>query len=281
LIPSIISNLAPGYIAIRYNLRNANWACVSACASGSHAIGEAFMHIKSGRADMMVAGGAESAMHPIAAAGFDAMHALCRSKNDNPKAASRPFDRDRDGFVMGEGSGLLVLEELELAKKRGANILAELIGYGSTSDAFHITAPSENGEGAQRAMKQALEVGKLNPAQVQYINAHGTSTPYNDKTETDAIKAVFGDHARRLMISSTKSMTGHLLGAAGGVEAVFSVLTLLRNVIPPTINYENPDPECDLDYVPNKAREKRVDVVMSNSFGFGGANAVLIFRRFE
>lgn len=281
LIPSIISNLAPGYLAIRYNLRNANWSCVSACASGSHAIGESFMHIKSGRADIMIAGGAESAMHPIAVAGFDSMHALCRSKNSNPKAASRPFDRDRDGFVMGEGAGMVVLEELESAKKRGANILAELVGYGSTSDAFHITAPSQNGEGAQRAMREALAMAGINPSQVGYINAHGTSTSFNDKSETEAIRGVFGDHAYSLMVSSTKSMTGHLLGAAGGVEAVFSVLSLTHNVIPPTINYENPDPDCDLDYVPNAAREKRVDVVMSNSFGFGGTNAVLLIKRYE
>jgi len=279
LIPSIISNLAPGYLAIRYNLKNANWSCVSACASGTHAIGEAFMHVQSGRADLMMAGGAESSMHAIAIAGFDSMHALCRSRNDSPQTASRPFDKSRDGFVMGEGAGIIVLEEYERAKARGANILAEIVGYGSTNDAFHITAPAENGEGAQRAMREALNMAKASPTDVGYINAHGTSTPFNDKSETDAIKGVFGDHAYKLMVSSTKSMTGHLLGAAGGVEAVFSVLSLTQKVIPPTINYETPDPECDLDYVPNQAREAKVDYVMSNSFGFGGANAVLLFKR--
>lgn len=281
LIPSIISNLAPGHLAIRYNLRNANWSCVSACASGSHAIGEAFMHIQSGRADTMIAGGAESAMHPIAVAGFGSMHALCGSRNHDPKGASRPFDRDRDGFVMGEGAGMLVLEELENAKRRGAPILAEIVGYGSTNDAFHITAPAQNGEGAQRAMQSALSMARISPHQVGYINAHGTSTPINDKSETEAIKGVFGTHAASVMVSSTKSMTGHLLGAAGGVEAVFSVLSLVHNIIPPTINYENPDPQCDLDYVPNVAREAKVDYVMSNSFGFGGTNAVLLFKRFS
>lgn len=280
LIPSIISNLAPGHLAIRYNLRNANWSCVSACASGSHAIGEAFMHIQSGRADTMIAGGAESAMHPIAVAGFDSMHALCSTRNSDPKGASRPFERDRDGFVMGEGAGMLVLEELENAKLRGANILAEIVGYGSTSDAFHITAPAQNGEGAQRAMKAALAMGNVRAEEVGYINAHGTSTPFNDKSETQAIKGVFGDSAKSIMVSSTKSMTGHLLGAAGGVEAVFSVLSLVHNGIPPTINYENPDPDCDLDYVPNVSREAKVNYVMSNSFGFGGTNAVLLFKRF-
>lgn len=262
-------------------MRNANWTCVSACASGSHAIGEAFMHIRTGRADLMMAGGAESAMHPIAVAGFDSMHALCRTGNDNPKEASKPFDKDRNGFVMGEGAGMLMLEELEFATKRGAHILGELVGYGSTGDAFHITAPAENGEGAQRAMRDALDMGKVPPNLVGYINAHGTSTPFNDKSETDAIKHVFGNHAKKLMISSTKSMTGHLLGAAGGVEAVFSVLALKDGFIPPTINYKTPDPECDLDYVPNVAREQRVDYAMSNSFGFGGTNAVLLFKKFS
>ncbi len=278
-IPSTIANLAPGNLAIRYNLRNANFAPVSACASGTHGIGEAAMHIRDGRADLMLAGGAESAMHPLALCGFLSMHALCTSKNHDPKASSRPFDRERDGFVMGEGAGLIVLEELEHAKRRGANILAELIGYGSTSDAYHITAPSEGGEGAHRAMRQALQMAQVNPEDVDYINAHGTSTPYNDKAETDAIKSAFGDHAKKLMVSSTKSMTGHLLGAAGGVEAVFSVLSLMKAVVPPTINYTTPDPECDLDYVPNVAREQRIQVAMSNSFGFGGTNAVLLFRR--
>jgi 3-oxoacyl-[acyl-carrier-protein] synthase II len=279
-IPSTIANLAPGNLAIRHNLRNANWAPVSACASGTHGIGEAFMHIRDGRADVMLAGGAESALHALAVCGFESMHALCTSKNHDPKAASRPFDKERDGFVMGEGAGALVLEELEHAKKRGATILAEMAGYGSTSDAYHITAPAEQGEGAQRAMRQALDMAKANPSDVGYINAHGTSTPYNDKSETEAIKGVFKDHAHKLMMSSTKSMTGHLLGAAGGIEAVFSVLAIDESVLPPTINLHTPDPDCDLDYVPNIAREKRVDFVMSNSFGFGGTNAVLAFKRF-
>jgi len=279
LIPSIISNLAPGYLAIRYNLRNANWSCVSACASGTHGIGEAFMHIQSGRADLMLAGGAESSMHAIAIAGFDSMHALSRNKTGTPQSASRPFDKNRDGFVMGEGAGIVVLEEYERAKARGANILAEVVGYGSTNDAYHITAPAENGEGAQRAMRDALDMAKISAEAVGYINAHGTSTQFNDKSETDAIKGVFGSHAHSVMVSSTKSMTGHLLGAAGGVEAIFSIMAMTQKVIPPTINYETPDPECDLDYVPNHAREAKVDYVMSNSFGFGGANAVLLFKR--
>jgi 3-oxoacyl-[acyl-carrier-protein] synthase II len=278
-IPSTISNLAPGHLAIKHNLRNANWTAVSACASGNHAIGEAFMHIREGRSDVMLCGGAESAMHPIAVAGFDAMHALCASKNDRPKEASRPFEKNRDGFVMGEGCGMLVLEEFDHARKRGATMIAEIVGFGSTSDAFHITAPAEGGEGAQRAMQSALRMGGLRLDDVGYINAHGTSTPFNDLAETQAIKEVFGDHASHLMVSSTKSMTGHLLGAAGGVEAIFSALTLQTGIIPPTINYVEADPECDLDYVPNIAREKRVDAVLSNSFGFGGTNAVLAFRR--
>ncbi len=278
-IPGTISNLAPGQLAIRHNLRNANWTTASACASGAHAIGEAFMHIREGRADVMLAGGAESAMHPLAVSGFHNMHALCASKNNDPQSASRPFDKNRDGFVMGEGAGMLVLETLEHAQKRSAMILAEMVGYGSTSDAFHMTAPSEQGEGAQRAMRMALQMGNIQPEEVGYINAHGTSTFYNDKAETEAIKVVFGKHAKKLMVSSTKSMTGHLLGAAGGVEAAFSALTLLEKVVPPTINYETPDPDCDLDYVPNFARDARVDVVMSNSFGFGGTNAVLLLKR--
>ncbi len=280
-IPGTVSNLAPGQLAIRHNLRNANWTSVSACASGAHAIGEAFMHIRENRSDVMLAGGSESAMHPLAVSGFNNMHALCASKNNDPKSASRPFDKNRDGFVMGEGAGMLVLEALEHAQKRGAVILAEMIGYGSTSDAFHITAPSEQGEGAQRAMRMALQMGNAQAEHVGYINAHGTSTFYNDKAETEAIKMVFGDHAKKLMVSSTKSMTGHLLGAAGGVEAAFSVLTLVEKVIPPTINYDTPDPDCDLDYVPNLARDACVDVVMSNSFGFGGTNAVLLMKRWS
>ncbi len=279
-IPMIVANLAPGNLSIRYNLRGANWAPASACASGSHGIGEAFMHVREGRAEVMLCGGAESALDPLAVAGFASMHALCTTGNDDPARASRPFEKKRNGFVMGEGAGMLVLEELEHAKKRGANILAEVVGYGSSADASHITAPAEQGEGAQRAFREALAQAKLAPEAVGYINAHGTSTQFNDKSETDAIKAVFGAHAKKVMVSSTKSMIGHLLGGAGGVEGVISVLALTRGVLPPTINYDEPDPECDLDYVPNTAREARVDVVQSNSFGFGGTNAVLLFSRF-
>lgn len=280
-IPAIIANLAPGNLAIRYNLRGPNWSCVSACSSGAHGIGEAFMHIRDNRADVMLAGGAESALHPLAVAGFSSMRALCSTYNDHPQAASRPFDAKRCGFVMGEGAGLLVLEELEHAKNRGAKILAEITGYGSTSDAHHITAPSEQGEGAQRAMQQALDMAQLGPNQIDYINAHGTSTPYNDQSETDAIKAVFAEHAHRLAISSTKSMTGHLLGAAGAVEAAFTVMSVLHNQIPPTLNLEYPDPGCDLDYVANQAREQFVKAALSNSFGFGGTNAVLLFQKYK
>jgi 3-oxoacyl-[acyl-carrier-protein] synthase II len=280
-IPGTISNLATGQIAIRRNLKLDNFVIVSACASGTHAIGEAYQQIRDGRADLVVAGGTESAMHPVAVAGFNSMHALCSSKNDDPKKASRPFDKTRDGFVMGEGAGILILEELEQAKKRGAPIFAEVIGYGSSCDANHITAPSENGEGAQRAMRQALEVAKIKPSDVDYINAHGTSTPLNDKFETQAIKGVFGDHAYKLAISSTKSMTGHLLGAAGGIEGAFSVMAVKTNKMPPTINLEHPDPECDLDYIPNVFREGKVNIAMSNSFGFGGANAVVIVKKYS
>ena len=278
----IVSNLAPGNLAIRYNLRGANWAPASACASGAHGIGEAFMHIMQGRADVMLCGGAEAAAEPLAVAGFASMHALCTSHNDDPDHASRPFDRTRDGFVIGEGAGMVIIEELEHAKKRGANILAELTGYGSSGDANHITAPAPEGEGAQRAMREALTMAKVEPKEIGYINAHGTSTPFNDKAETDAIKAVFGDWTKTgLQVSSTKSMMGHLLGAAGGVEAVISVLALRDSVLPPTINYNEPDPECDLDVIPNEARKVTVDAVLSNSFGFGGTNGVLLFRRFH
>lgn len=279
-VPGSISNLASGQVAIRRNLRLDNLVVVSACASGTHAIGEAFLQISSGRADLIVSGGTESAMHPLAVAGFNSMHALCSSKNDQPEKASRPFDKARDGFVMGEGAGILILESLEHAQARGAKIIAEVIGYGSTCDANHITAPSENGEGAQRAMRQALERAQISPNDVDYINAHGTSTPLNDKFETDAIKGVFNEHAYKVPISSTKSMTGHLLGAAGGVEGVFTALAIKNDMMPPTINLENPDPQCDLDYIPNVARAGNVSVAMSNSFGFGGANAVVIFRKF-
>lgn len=278
-IPMIVSNLAPGNLSIRYNLRGANWAPASACTSGAHGIGEAFMHIKEGRADVMLCGGAEACCEPLAVAGFASMHALCTNSNDSPETASRPFEKNRSGFVMGEGAGFLILEEYEKAKARGATIYAEMAGYGSTADASHITAPAENGEGAQRAFREALAMASLNPEAVGYVNAHGTSTYFNDKSESDALKGVYGDHAKKLMVSSTKSMTGHLLGGAGGVEGVISVLALHRGVLPPTINYETPDPECDLDYIPNTAREVRVDVVQSNSFGFGGTNGVLLFKR--
>jgi len=278
-IPAIVANLAPGNLSIRYNLRGANWAPASACTSGAHGIGEAFMHILTDRADVMLCGGAEACCEPLSVAGFASMHALCKDMNDSPEQASRPFEKERSGFVMGEGAGMLVLEEYEHAKKRGATIYAEVIGYGSTADANHITAPSEGGEGAQRAFKEALRQAKIPKEKVGYINAHGTSTYFNDKSESDAIKAVFGEHAKKLMVSSTKSMTGHLLGGAGGVEGVISVLALHKGILPPTINYDTPDPECDLDYVPNTAREVRVDVVQSNSFGFGGTNGVLLFGR--
>jgi len=278
-IPAIVANLAPGNLSIRFNLRGANWAPASACTSGAHGIGEAFMHIRDGRADLMLCGGAEACCEPLAVAGFASMHALCTSHNDDPTTASRPFEKSRDGFVMGEGAGFMVLEEYEKAKARGATIYAEVIGYGSSADASHITAPAELGEGAQRAFKQALRMAEKDPTAVGYINAHGTSTHFNDKSETDAIKAVFGEHSKKLMVSSTKSMTGHLLGGAGGVEGVISVLAIAKGIIPPTINYKEADPACDLDYVPNTAREVKVDIVQSNSFGFGGTNGVLLFGR--
>ncbi len=285
-IPAIIANLVPGNMAIRYGLRNANWAPASACSSGNHGIGEAFMHIRDDRADLMVCGGAESALEPLAVAGFASMHALCTSKNADPAGASRPFDKSRDGFVMGEGAGIMVLEELEHAKKRGARIICELAGYGSSDDANHITAPAPEGEGAQRAIRDALAMGQVNPGAIGYVNAHGTSTQYNDKSESDALRAVFGAHTKAgpgkgLAVSSTKSMIGHLLGAAGGVEGVIAALAIERGVLPPTINYHEPDPDCDLDYIPNQAREQRVDAAISNSFGFGGTNAVLLFKRFS
>jgi 3-oxoacyl-[acyl-carrier-protein] synthase II len=279
-IIQMIINMAAGLVSIRYGAKGPNWSPVSACATSAHAIGEAWKSIRLGECDAVIAGGAESAITPLGIGGFSVMKALS-NRNDNPAAASRPFDKDRDGFVMGEGAGVLVLEELEHAKKRGANILAELVGYGANSDANHVTAPAPEGEGAARCMRLALKSAGMNPEEVGYINAHGTSTPYNDANETKAIKSVFGEHARKLAVSSTKSMTGHMLGAAGGAEAVVSILALQRGVLPPTINYTTPDPECDLDYVPNQAREIRVDAAMSNSFGFGGTNAVLLFKRFS
>ena len=279
-IIQMIINMAPGMISIRYGAKGANWAPVSACATSAHAIGEAYKSIKWGEMDAAIAGGSEAAITPLGIGGFSVMKALS-TRNDEPEKASRPFDKDRDGFVEGEGAGVVVLEELEHAKRRGATILCELAGYAANSDAHHATAPAPDGEGAARCMKLALQNAGMKPEEIGYINAHGTSTPYNDANETRAIKTVFGEHAKKLAVSSTKSMTGHMLGAAGGAEAVISTLVLTRNVLPPTINYTTPDPECDLDYVPNKAREVRVDAVMSNSFGFGGTNAVLVFRRYQ
>ncbi|XXF80506.1 beta-ketoacyl-ACP synthase II [Myxococcaceae bacterium GXIMD 01537] len=279
-IIQMIINMAPGLISIRYGAKGPNWAPVSACATSAHAIGEAWKSIRLGECDAVISGGAEAAITPLGMGGFSVMKALS-TRNEDPAAASRPFDKDRDGFVMGEGAGIVILEELEHAKKRGANILAELVGYGANSDANHVTAPAPEGEGAARCMRLALASAGMRPEEVSYINAHGTSTPYNDSNESKAIKTVFGEHARKLAVSSTKSMTGHMLGAAGGAEAVVSVLSLLRGVVPPTINYTTPDPDCDLDYVPNQAREMRVEAAMSNSFGFGGTNAVLLFRRYQ
>jgi 3-oxoacyl-[acyl-carrier-protein] synthase II len=279
-IVSAIVNLASGNVSIRHGAKGPNSATATACSAGSHAIGDSFKIIQRGDADAMICGGAESAITPMSVAGFASMRALS-TRNDEPKRASRPFDAERDGFVIGEGAGLLILEELEFAKARGANILAEIVGYGMTSDAFHVTAPDETGSGPRRVMQMAIRDAGITPEQIGYINAHGTSTPYNDKTETFAIKQCFGDYAYQLPVSSTKSMTGHALGAAGGIEAVFGIKAILENVLPPTINYENPDPDCDLDYVPNEARNAEVDYVLSNSFGFGGTNACLIFKRCE
>ena len=278
--PKVIANLAPGQIAIRYGAKGINYTPTSACSSGAHAVGEAFRLIRMGEQDAVIAGGAEAVLTPLGLGGFIAMKAVsCR--NDEPEKASRPFDRNRDGFVMGEGAGVVVLEELQQARSRGAKIYAEVVGYGANCDAYHITAPSPDGEGAARCMRLALRSGGIEPWEVDYINAHGTSTPYNDATETQAIKRVFGEHAARLAVSSTKSMTGHLLGAAGGVEVPYSALALYHGVLPPTINYEEPDPACDLDYVPNVARRVPIRVALSNSFGFGGTNACLVFRKWE
>jgi 3-oxoacyl-[acyl-carrier-protein] synthase II len=279
-IPKVISNLAPGQIAIRHGAKGVNWTPTSACASGTHAIGEAFHLIRRGLQDAVIAGGAESAITPLGVGGFSAMKALS-TRNDEPERASRPFDKERDGFVIAEGSGVLILEERDRALKRGAKIHAEVIGYGANGDAHHMTAPAPEGEGAARCMRLSLKDAGIAPSEVDYVNAHGTSTEYNDTNETQAIKKVFGEQAFKLAVSSTKSMTGHLLGAAGAVEGVFSVLALLHGIIPPTINYENPDPDCDLDYVPNQARRADIRVALSNSFGFGGTNACVIFRRGE
>ncbi len=279
-IPMSIINLASGRVSIRFGAKGPNSAVVTACSSGSHAIGDAFRIIQRGDADVMIAGGSEAVISPLGVAGFTVMKALSR-RNNEPEKASRPFDIDRDGFVMSEGAGVVILEELSHAIKRGAKIYAEIVGYGMTGDAYHITSPSPDGEGAARCMQLAIEDAGVSPEEVDYINAHGTSTKYNDELETMAIKKVFGEHAYKLAVSSTKSMTGHLLGAAGGVEAVISTLSIYNNIVPPTINLDNPDPECDLDYVPHRAREMEVRYALSNSFGFGGTNACLLFKRFE
>jgi 3-oxoacyl-[acyl-carrier-protein] synthase II len=280
LVNMMIVDGAPGIVSIMTGARGPNWAAVSACATSGNTIGEAWETIRRGDAQAMIAGGSEQAIEAIAMAAFENMHALSR-RNDDPQGASRPFDATRDGFVMGEGSGMLLLEDLESARARGATILAELVGYASTGDAFHVTEPAPGGAGLVQAMRRALQKAGLAPDQVDYINAHGTSTPYNDRTETQAIKTCFGEYAHRLAISSTKSVIGHTLGAAGAVEAVISIMTILTGVIPPTINLHHPDPQCDLDYVPNKARKSTVNVAMSNSMGFGGHNTCLVFKRYE
>lgn len=278
-VPMMIPDMAAGQVSITLGARGFNSCTVTACATGTNSIGDAFKVIQRGDADAMVTGGAEAPISRMAMAGFSANKAL--STNPDPQKASRPFDLNRDGFVMGEGAGIVVLEELEHALTRGATIYAEIVGYGATGDAYHITAPAPGGEGGARAMKMALEDGGLNPEDIHYINAHGTSTDYNDKFETLAVKEVFGDHAYKLAMSSTKSMTGHLLGAAGGVEAIFTVLAMKESILPPTINYETPDPECDLDYVPNKARNQEIKAAISNSLGFGGHNATIAFKKYE
>ncbi len=278
-IPSLIINLAPGQISIRYGFKGPNFSTVSACATGNHSIGDALLYIERGLAEVMVAGGCEATITPLGVGGFCAARAMSE-RNDAPEKASRPFDKGRDGFVAGEGAGILILEEYQRARKRGARIYAELAGYGASADAYHVTSPAPEGEGGQRAMKMALKFAGVNPDQVGYVNTHGTSTPQGDVAECQAINKVFGDHARKgLVVSATKSMTGHLLGAAGGAEAVIAVLALSRGVVPPTINVEEQDPECQLDVVPNTAREKKLEVVISNSFGFGGTNSVLLFRK--
>ncbi|MGI8555286.1 MAG: beta-ketoacyl-ACP synthase II [Pyrinomonadaceae bacterium] len=279
-IVSAIVNLAAGNVSIRHGAKGPNSATATACSAGAHAIGDSFRIIERGDADVMICGGAESAITPMAVAGFASMRALS-TRNDDPQHASRPFDLERDGFVIGEGAGILILEELEFAKARGAKIYAEIVGYGMSGDAFHVTMPDETGSGAIRVMQKAIKDAGISPEQIGYINAHGTSTPYNDKFETLAIKKVFGEHADKMPVSSTKSMTGHALGAAGGIEAVISILSLKENILMPTINYEYPDPDCDLDYVPNAPRRAEVEYILSNSFGFGGTNACLIFKRFN
>jgi 3-oxoacyl-[acyl-carrier-protein] synthase II len=279
-IPSAIINLASGQVSIRFGAKGPNSATCTACSASAHALGDAFEIIRRGDADAMIAGGSEAAITPMGVGGFGAMRALS-TRNDEPARASRPFDRDRDGFIIGEGSGVLILEALEMAQARGARIYAELVGYGMSADAYHITAPSEDGDGAVRVMQMALRRAGVPPEAVDYINAHGTSTPHNDRLETLAIKKTFGEHAPRLAISSTKSMTGHLLGAAGGLEAGITALAVHHQELPPTINLDTPDPDCDLDYVPHTSRKAQVTYALSNSFGFGGTNAALLFRRFE
>ncbi len=277
-IPALIINLAPGHISIKYGAKGPNVSSVSACATGTHSIGDAYHMIRRGDADAMIAGGTESTVTPLAIGGFAVMKALS-TRNDDPTVASRPFEKNRDGFVLAEGAGIVVLEELEAAKKRGAKIYAEVVGYGLSGDAYHLTQPAPEGEGAARCIQMALRNAGINPEMVDFINAHGTSTPFNDLFETMAIKKIFGDHAKRLMVSSTKSLTGHLLGAAGGVEAVFTLMSMDKGIATPTMNYLEPDPECDLDYVPNAPRDAKINYAMSNSFGFGGTNATLLFRK--
>jgi 3-oxoacyl-[acyl-carrier-protein] synthase II len=279
-IPGIIANMVPGQIAIEFGVKGPNLSIETACAASAHAVGESFRMIRDGISDAMITGGAEAVITPLALGGFCSMRALS-TRNDAPEKASRPFDLDRDGFIMGEGSGILILEELEAARERGVTIYAEVVGYGLTGDAYHVSAPDPEGDGAIQCMRMALDFAGLQPEEIDYINAHGTSTKLNDLSENKAIKAVFGEHAYKLCISSTKSVTGHLLGGAGGVEAIFTALTLKNGIIPPTMNYETPDPECDLDYVPNVARKADVKLAMSNSFGFGGTNASLIFKAYE
>lgn len=279
-VPMMIADIAAGHISMRYKLRGPNYATTSACATASHAISDSFMLIQRGNADVMVTGGSEAAITPMGVGGFNAMKALS-TRNDAPEKASRPFDAQRDGFIMGEGGGILILEELEHALKRNARIYAEVGGVGLTADAHHITAPAPGGEGAVRSMRISLQDAGVQPEDVDYINAHGTSTEFNDKSETQAIKTVFGEHAYKLHVSSTKSMTGHLLGAAGAIEAIITIMAMINDTIPPTINYEFPDPECDLNYVPNKSIKKEINVAISNTFGFGGHNATLLFKKFR
>ena len=278
LIPMIIINMASGHISIKYGAKGPNSSVVTACATGTHAIGDAYKMIQRGDADAMIAGGSESVICPLAFGGFGSAKALS-TRNDEPGKASRPFDAERDGFIIGEGAGILILEEMESAKSRGAKIYGEVAGYGMSGDAYHMTSPSEGGEGAARCMKMAMTDAKINAEEINYINAHGTSTPAGDAGETMAVKTVLGDCAYKTAVSSTKSMTGHLLGAAGAIESIFSLLAIKEVILPPTMNLENPDPECDLDYVPNEARNAQVNVAMSNSFGFGGTNATLIFKK--